>query len=50
VCRQCCLLECLGFDHLQGVEGRGVGVRVFMGGGFSGGCQRLYWEIWSGCH
>ena len=21
-----------------------------MDGGFLGGCQRLYWEIWSGCH
>jgi len=32
------------------VEGRGVGGGGFIGGGFLGGCQRLYWEIWIGCH
>jgi len=28
------------FDRFQGVGAGGLGVGVFMGGGFSGGCQR----------
>jgi hypothetical protein len=29
---------------------RWYGVGRVIGCVFSGGCQRLYWEIWSGCH
>jgi hypothetical protein len=43
--RYCHVLQCLGLDCFQGVEGGGI-----IGSGFLGGCQRLYWEIGSGCH
>ena len=50
LCRQCRVMECLGFWPLSWCGGQGVGGGFLMDGGFSGGCQRLYWEIWSSCH